>query len=102
MTVLQQLCNSAPYWRQRTTTSPLRCEEEALDTLRLSQVDLVITEALLPGMDGFELVRQIRANEAWTLIPIIMLTVRSAPRTMPPASMPAPTSSSSSRLRRPR
>jgi len=53
--------------------------EEALDTLRLSQVDLVITEALLPGMDGFELVRQIRANEAWTLIPIIMLTVRSAP-----------------------
>lgn len=59
-------------------TTALRAEE-ALDTLRLSQVDLVITEALLPGMDGFELVRQVRANEAWNDIPIIMLTVRSAP-----------------------
>lgn len=59
-------------------TTALRAEE-ALDTLRLSPVDLVITEALLPGMDGFELVRQIRSNDAWTNIPIIMLTVRSAP-----------------------
>lgn len=53
--------------------------EEALDTLRHSKVDLVITEALLPGMDGFELVRQIRAHNGWSEIPVIMLTVRSAP-----------------------
>src|SRR2546423_1402823 len=53
--------------------------EEGLDILRHSKVDLVITEALLPGIDGFELVRQIRRNEAWVHIPIIMLTVRSAP-----------------------
>jgi pilus assembly protein CpaE len=53
--------------------------EEALDTLRDTKADLVITETLLPGMDGFELVRQIRQEPAWAQLPIIMLTVRSAP-----------------------
>lgn len=53
--------------------------EEALDALKSSKIDLVITEALLPTMDGFELVRQIRQIPATANIPIIMLTVRSAP-----------------------
>jgi pilus assembly protein CpaE len=53
--------------------------EEAMDALRGGKVDLIITETLLPGMDGFELVRQIRQESAWTQLPIIMLTVRSAP-----------------------
>jgi pilus assembly protein CpaE len=53
--------------------------EEALDTLQSAKVDLVITEALLPTIDGFELVRRIRETHAGAQIPIIMLTVRSAP-----------------------
>jgi pilus assembly protein CpaE len=53
--------------------------EEALDTLAHSTIDLVITESLLPGADGFELVRRIRQEEAWAQLPIIILTVRSAP-----------------------
>lgn len=53
--------------------------EEALDMLRTSQVDLVVTEALLAGMEGFELVRRIRQNPNWMYLPIIMLTARSAP-----------------------
>jgi pilus assembly protein CpaE len=53
--------------------------EEALDTLKIAKVDLIITEALLPGMDGFELVRQVRRNPDWSHMPFIMLTVRSAP-----------------------
>lgn len=53
--------------------------EDALDTLRHSKVDLVITEALLPTMDGFEFVRQIRRQDDWTQLPVIILTVRSAP-----------------------
>lgn len=53
--------------------------EEALNTLRTSKVDLVITEALLPTMDGFELVRQIRQLPTAAQVPVIMLTVRSAP-----------------------
>ena len=53
--------------------------EEALDTLRSAKVDLVVTEALLPGMDGFELVQRIRMEPGWGHLPILMLTVRSAP-----------------------
>ncbi|GAC1402983.1 MAG: response regulator [Chloroflexota bacterium] len=53
--------------------------EEALDTLRSTRVHLVITETLLPGMDGFELVRQMRNLPAYGDIPIVMYTVRSAP-----------------------
>jgi pilus assembly protein CpaE len=53
--------------------------EEALDALRTSRIDLVVTEALLPTTDGFELVRQIRQIPAASSVPIIMLTVRSAP-----------------------
>jgi pilus assembly protein CpaE len=53
--------------------------EEALDALRTSKVDLIITEALLPTMDGFELVRQVRQAPTNSGVPIVMLTVRSAP-----------------------
>lgn len=53
--------------------------EEALDTLQTAEVDLIITEALLPGMDGFELVRHLRRSSRWEGIPVIMVTVRSAP-----------------------
>jgi pilus assembly protein CpaE len=61
-----------------TVITALRAEE-ALETLRATKVDAVICEALLPGMDGFTLIRQIRANPAWANLPIIMLSVRSAP-----------------------
>ena len=53
--------------------------DEALQILQDGKIDLVITETLLPGTDGFELVRKIRQEPAWAQLPIIMLTVRSAP-----------------------
>lgn len=53
--------------------------EEALDMLRATRIDLVITEAILPGMNGYDMVRQIREQDAWLSLPIIMLTVRNAP-----------------------
>lgn len=52
--------------------------EEALETMRLSNIDAVITEALLPGMDGFEFTRRVRSNPQWAHLPVIILTVRSA------------------------
>ena len=71
---LRSLMESEGY----TVLTALRAEE-ALDMLRNSKVDLIITEALLPGIDGFDLVRQVRRHDSWSQIPIIMLTVRSAP-----------------------
>lgn len=38
--------------------------------------DLVLLDVMLPYVDGFDIVRQIRANEAWSGVPIVMLTAK--------------------------
>ncbi|HEX4223371.1 MAG TPA: response regulator transcription factor [Pseudonocardiaceae bacterium] len=47
--------------------------EDGLAQLRQSIPDLVVLDLMLPGIDGFEVCRQIRANSA---VPVIMLTAR--------------------------
>lgn len=51
--------------------------EEALALLRRERADLVLLDMNLPGLDGLETCRAIRASSA---VPIIMLTVRNAER----------------------
>ena len=46
----------------------------ALETLAANPVDLAIVDLNMPGMDGIELVRRIRALPAGADLPIIMLT----------------------------
>jgi DNA-binding response OmpR family regulator len=46
---------------------------EALDRLRDDNFDLVVLDVMLPGIDGFEVCRQVRARSA---VPIIMLTAK--------------------------
>lgn len=41
-----------------------------------SPYDLVLTDAMMPGMDGFELVRALRAGPGTSHLPIVMLTAR--------------------------
>ena len=48
--------------------------EEALAAVKEFEPDLVITDIVMPGMDGPEFVNRIRSNEATRAIPIIMLT----------------------------
>ena len=43
---------------------PVQSGEEALDTLKAEDVDLVLTDKRLPGMDGVALVRQIKAEHS--------------------------------------
>lgn len=45
---------------------------EALDLLSAYDIDIVVTDVLMPRMDGRELVRRLRAGGTWT--PVIMLT----------------------------
>jgi two-component system KDP operon response regulator KdpE len=49
--------------------------ETALDILASSEVDLVILDLGLPGIDGVEVLRRLRT---WSTVPVIVLSVRDA------------------------
>ncbi len=46
--------------------------EAALETLRERHVQLVLTDIIMPGIDGYQLCRQVKSE--WTDIPVILLT----------------------------
>lgn len=46
----------------------------ALSILQREKVDLVISDCHMPQMNGVELIRVMRANEAWKHIPMVMIT----------------------------
>lgn len=51
---------------------------EALQMLAQHKVALIVLDIMMPGMDGFDVCRQIRANEALAKVPVLFLTARSA------------------------
>jgi len=50
--------------------------ESALASILKKRCDLVILDLMLPGMDGLEICRRIRADDDMSFIPIIMVTAR--------------------------
>lgn len=53
-----------------------RSGAEALIQLAESVLDLIISDIRMPGMDGYTLVRRLRASSRTSLIPIIFLTAK--------------------------
>lgn len=51
---------------------------EALKILEKSSVNIVISDIMMPVMNGTELCRQIKTNMQWSHIPVILLTARMA------------------------
>jgi two-component system sensor histidine kinase and response regulator WspE len=49
---------------------------EALHLLTQNAVDLVVTDLEMPGLDGLELTREIKGQEALNRLPVIILTTR--------------------------
>ncbi|HOW35036.1 MAG TPA: response regulator [Candidatus Omnitrophota bacterium] len=50
--------------------------QEALDKLKTEVVDLIITDVLMPVMDGFTLYKELKKNLITAQIPVIVLTAR--------------------------
>ncbi len=49
----------------------------ALTAIAASPVDMLITDLNMPGLDGIELIREVRKDPRCRFIPIIMLTTES-------------------------
>lgn len=50
--------------------------KEALDVLDTENVDIVLTDVMMPVMDGIELTRQIHSRSEKNMVPVIMLTAK--------------------------
>jgi two-component system phosphate regulon response regulator PhoB len=51
--------------------------EQGLSRIRTDNPDLVILDLMLPGMDGVEVCRQVKADPITRAIPVIMVTAKS-------------------------
>ena len=51
--------------------------EEALDFLAENNgIDILLTDVMMPGMDGYELIQRVRAQEKYARLPILALTAK--------------------------
>ena len=50
--------------------------KEALDSLKELKPDLILLDLMMPQMDGFELLGELRGSPDWIAIPVIVMTVK--------------------------
>ncbi len=51
---------------------------EGFEKARRIEPDVIVTDGMMPGVDGFELLRMMKEHAATRLIPVIMLTAGDA------------------------
>ena len=51
-----------------------------MDLLAAHQPDLVLLDWMMPGMNGIEVLQNMRSTPEWSTVPVIMLTARAPQR----------------------
>jgi CheY-like chemotaxis protein len=67
------LLRDSPYTLLSATSG-----EEALKTALAERPDIILMDVMMPGLDGLEVCRRLRAEEATRNTPIILVTTRSS------------------------
>ena len=62
--------------RKRWTVDTVADGREALEAIRKQKPDLVLTDVMMPSLDGFGLLREIRADAQLRHLPVVMLSAR--------------------------
>jgi PAS domain S-box-containing protein len=72
LTLLEETLRSAGY-----ETQSVRCGARALEVLSSKLVSAVLLDLLMPGMDGFDVIRHIRQEPTLRELPIFVMTAKS-------------------------
>jgi CheY-like chemotaxis protein len=67
--ILDKVLSSAGYDVRLATNG-----REALASVGASPPDLIVLDLNMPEMNGFEVLRELRANTRWTKIPVVVVT----------------------------
>jgi PleD family two-component response regulator len=61
-----------PYWDVTTFGDP----SEALEAIRARPPHMVLSDVMMPGLDGLSLVSELRSNPATASVPVLLLSAR--------------------------
>lgn len=53
---------------------------EALEIMTEQEVDLVLLDVMMPEMDGYDTLQEIRKNPKYNTLPVVMLTAKNTPQ----------------------
>jgi two-component system, OmpR family, alkaline phosphatase synthesis response regulator PhoP len=75
----KDILNLIGYHLEREGYEAVRVEsgEAALSALRSDRPDLIVLDLMLPGMDGLDVCRAVRADQSLRDVPILILTAKS-------------------------
>jgi PAS domain S-box-containing protein len=71
---MREYVTSLLCWRYEVV--PVGNGEQALEAATRQRPDLVLTDMMMPGMDGFELLTALRQNPLTRTVPVVMLSAR--------------------------